>query len=470
MITGQEFQTKDFEVLSNPIKERSFHISNLTDVSIDGALENVKKTVRNAITDFLAVTIAGLKEEPCLLLADYVTQKSIGDVPLLGFQQRVDAQDAALVLGTSGHVLDYDDISSLMIGHPTAVLAPVLLTLGYEQKSNGQDLLEAYILGYEIIGKISEHSALEQYNKGWHTTATIGIMGATRAAARILNLTNEETENALGISASLAGGLKSNFGSMTKPLHAGWVASNAIFAARMSQKGLKSNTNALYSNESYFSTFGGSFNPKIKRHSLFLEEGILIKPYPSCGQTTRAIDCALQLRKEIRSNIDNIEEIKCKIPPLGAKILKYPLPNNGTEAKFSLEFCISQAILYGKLENSQFDDHFVQKHVKEDNIMFKIKMETTEYLLNNEGEKRKEFAEIEVCFSNGLTISATVFHPKGHPKNPLTENEFRNKFDSCTSQVFDASKQEEIFNKLMSFDSLSSINETIDKINQYIHL
>jgi 2-methylcitrate dehydratase PrpD len=418
--------------------------------------EQMKKTIRFALIDFYSVSIAALKEPLYQKVVKYAQSTSKGNVPLLGSKETASAQMAALSLGALGHALDYDDISAIMIGHPSVVLAPVLISLSYEEDLTGADLLEAYAIGYQTIGMISTIASSELYNKGWHTTSTIGVLGATMSACRLLRLTEEQVTNALGMACSFASGVRANFGTMTKPLHAGWAASSAILAARLAQDGFDSSEHALSAENSYLSTLGGKQNANFENRN-YLEDGIIIKPYPSCGLTLRAIDCGVIMRDKYSIDPNDIESITCYVHPLTPKVLKYSSPNSGLEGKFSLEYCVASALIHGPLTSEHFTDEFVKSNIVGQKLIEKVSYVVADDLLDC--PFGKEYVAVEIKLNNGEVIYHKTYSPKGYPDNPLSTEELKNKFVDCTKDFLDVEEQDEIFQKLINFDSNTNMGE-----------
>jgi 2-methylcitrate dehydratase PrpD len=417
-----------------------------------------KQDVRHAFVDFFAVSIAGKNEVPYLKLATYLSDSSKGLIPIIGSKNKVSTKDGATIWGTLGHALDFDDSSPIMVGHPSVVLIPALISLGYKHNKDGIDLFNAYIAGYEAIGRISNKSANEQYRRGWHNTSTIGIIGATVGAARLIGLDQNQTEHAIGISISLAGGIQENFGTMTKILHPGIAAGNAVFAVEMAKNGFESSHNSI---RAYFSIFGEQqlLNAR-DRH--YIEDGITFKPYPVCGCCTRAIDCILEITRNNRLQIEEIEKIVCFISPLTNRILQYKSPETLTEAKFSLEYCIAISLLKRSVTLNHFDSNDTLKDKKVVNIMSLVERKVLDGL--HYTSFADEYLEIQIIMKDGSKLNAKIEQPKGFPSNPLTTNELKHKFISCLSDNINQNKKEKLFDALVNIDAHKGFASLLDKI------
>jgi len=213
---------------------------------------------RSAFIDTIGVALAGMAEDaPRILLNVPGIATSPGPSLVFATGTRTSPLDAALVNGVASHALDYDDVSGTMGGHPSAVLIPPIIALGEMLGSSGRDLALAYVAGFETECRIARGVHFHHYDKGWHPTATLGIFGTVAAAARLLRLTQDQTAMALGLAASLASGLKANFGTMTKPLHVGHTARNGLFAALMVQQGFTANPGTLEAKQGFLHVFNG---------------------------------------------------------------------------------------------------------------------------------------------------------------------------------------------------------------------
>ncbi|MFD1037328.1 MmgE/PrpD family protein [Virgibacillus byunsanensis] len=447
------------------------HIVEWVDYELHTLNEQTENYVKKSLVDFIGVSIAALQEPLYEKIAKYVSVSSNGDVPLLATKDQVSPQHAALALGALSHAIDYDDISVHQIGHPTVVLAPILFTLGYQQKKSGKEIFDAYVAGYEVIARISKSAARTQYEKGWHTTSTIGVLGGTVSAARLLGLSQDQTENAIGIATSLASGLRANFGTMTKPLHAGWAASNAIFAAELAKDNFDSSEEALDGVNSYFQAFGGQIDYEVwqNKEELVIDDGLVLKPYPSCGLTTRLIDCGIELHSKVIDQLHDIKSIDCRVSPLTLKVLKYPQPASGLEAKFSLEYCVAQSIISGEMKIQHFTDEHIQNSTAYKELINKVRHEIPKDM-ENLTSFNDEYASLTITFHSGESITTNKVKPKGYPENPLSNKEHQLKFNDCTKDFLDNNSQQDIYNKLLDLYRSEDVSVLIDQLNQSLTL
>src|SRR5438034_6688629 len=198
-----------------------------------------------AVLDTIGVTLAGASEPAARIVQAVVSAEGGDACRILGTVARASAPNAALANGTAAHALDYDDMCFVSLAHPSAPLVSALLALGEKTAAPGRALLESYVIGFEIEAVLGRVLNPKHYQSGWHCTSTIGTLGTSAACARLLGLDAQATANCLAIAASCSTGLKENFGTMTKPLHAGLAAQNSVMAALLAQKGLTASERAI---------------------------------------------------------------------------------------------------------------------------------------------------------------------------------------------------------------------------------
>ena len=281
-----------------------------------------REQARRAFLDTLGVTLAGSSEDASRVTADIAREQGgVEDASVLGHGFRAPATEAALVNGTSGHALDFDDVSMSMRGHPSVPLVPAVLALGEKLGSNGHDAIDAFVLGFEVECKVARLISAPHYALGWHPTATFGTLGVAAACARLLRLDPDRTRMALGIAASLASGARRNFGSMTKPLHAGWAARNGIVAATLAGRDFTADDEALEAPDGWLHAASGGApvdaSPigRLGHPWEIVSPGIGVKLYPCCYFTHLSIDAALQIQPVVAPKIDAIESVRVSVSP-----------------------------------------------------------------------------------------------------------------------------------------------------------
>lgn len=301
---------------------------------------------KHCLLDWFGVTIAGAREDLAPLLLEEFGG-SDGPVTLVALNARAKAHDAALVNGTLSHALDYDDVNADMGGHPTAPVGAAALALGEALGKSGRDVLLAFIAGYEVecqLGAMGSHS---HYEKGFHSTGTLGTFGATAAAARLMGLDAERTAIAFGIAASEAAGLKYNFGTMTKPLHVGKAAMNGVIAARLAARGFTARDDAIEGPQGFAYTQMPEFTPRAIRPEAsapFEVEANLFKYHAACYLTHSSIEAIRDLKRRHNISLDDVEKITLTVDKGHLKVCDIPEPKTGLEIKFSIRHLAAMAL------------------------------------------------------------------------------------------------------------------------------
>ena len=325
--------------------------------------ERARRLAGDAITDCVGCMLGGAGEPLAPMMLKVVTGESgsLGSAILVGTNFNAAAVNAALYNGTIAHALDYDDTNHPAYAHPSAVIVPALFAVAPMAQATGRELITAYILGLEVVGKLGRSLNTAHYEQGWHATATFGTLAATVATGRLLRLTEAQMVMALGIAASAAGGLRVNFGTMVKPLHAGYAARNGVLASLLAREGFVSSEMALEHRYGYCNVFNHGLHYDIGPLTswgdpleILTDYGIALKPYPSCGATHPGIEAALILRTEIAGA--PIKKIRVGVSEMAFEPLIYVMPNAPLEGKFSMHFCVAAALVDGVVNLSTFND------------------------------------------------------------------------------------------------------------------
>jgi len=320
------------------------------------AIEQAKKS----ILDYIGTATYGTTTRLGKIILEFTREQ--GGNPqarVIATNIRTASTAAAFANGAAGHAEDFDDLGGVG-GHPATVLTPTVLALADELHLSGRDVLTAWVVGYEIGTRLSANVYTD---RDWHPTAIYGTMAAAAAAGKLLKLDVHSTRMALGIAGSEAGGLRRNFGTMTKPFHPGQVARNGIIAAKLAAKGFTADPDIIEGRQGYADNFGGA-KCNIPAMTKFLgkvyfleEEGTRIKPWPCCGGNHQTLTGLLALRKEKKlkaGEIESVEHIGPNVPCTGA-LLRSEV-RQGLEGKFTLAYNISAAIIDGKVDYETFTD------------------------------------------------------------------------------------------------------------------
>lgn len=304
------------------------------------------EAARQCVLDWLGCALAG-STEPAARILTGVVSEGPGPCSLVGRPSpRVPASVAALVNGTAGHALDFDDTHTLLMGHPTAPVLPAALALAEELDATGEQLLVALVAGVEVECRVGALVTPGHYRAGWHATGTLGTVGAAAACARLLALDAEAWAVALGLAATVAGGLKSSFGTMAKPLHAGKAAADGLLAARLAGAGFTGAPAALDGHQGLAHATTGALPEPHRLDGLedrWLVRDTLFKHHAACYLTHAAINAAASLRGEVEP--DSVEAVEVRVAPDVLEVCNIAEPTTGLEGKFSLRATVAMALL-----------------------------------------------------------------------------------------------------------------------------
>jgi 2-methylcitrate dehydratase PrpD len=299
--------------------------------------------------DFFGVTLAARHEPLANILAEQIAED--GGSPqatVIGRGTRVNIEQAALLNGAMSHALDFDDVNFSLGGHPTVPVAPAVLALAEHRKLDGKRLLEAFAAGFETECRIGRLVGRSHYQRGWHTTATVGAIGAAAAVSNLLRLDAATTAHALGIAATQAAGLKSVFGTMCKPLHPGRAAAIGLQAARLAQRGFTSNPAILDVEQGFTATQSESPNPQAALEEPpggFYLPQTLFKYHAACYLTHSSIEASNMLRREFALQADAIRKVTLSVDEGHLRVCNIEKPQTGLEVKFSLRATNALALL-----------------------------------------------------------------------------------------------------------------------------
>lgn len=325
--------------------------------------------VRKALLDTFAVAIAGSADPVSRRVLRHVEiagRAVVGANPWLS-SKRCTFESAALASATLAHALDYDDVTPAWRGHPSAVLFPALTSLAAHVGATLEQVVHAYVIGFEVGAQVGQRVAGRHYEKGWHSTSTIGALAATAAGCRLLRLSASETANALGLAVAQAAGVQANFGTDAKPLQAGFAAAAAVRACLLAQSGFTASVASLEGPNGFTDLYANPSGPVAAQApigaepSALVQFGIEFKAYPMCYAAHRAIDAAFALRSGRAIDPADVDVIEIEGTPGAHTPLLTRLPANGQEARFSVEFGVACALLDGNVGLSSFDDAMTQR-------------------------------------------------------------------------------------------------------------
>lgn len=430
----------------------------ITETNYQNLPQEVVLTAKQAILDTMGVALAGWNE-PAVEIAKKVYASQVnehgGVSSLWGDSLKVECDKAAIINGTASHVLDYDDASSGVVIHPSAPILSAVIPLAEKIGATGKEIITAYAVGTEVMVRIGQVMGIRHYSLGWHATDTLGTLGASAACSYLLHLNAEQCANAIAIAASMAGGLRKNFGSMTKPLHVGLSASHGIQAAELAKCDFTGNIE-IFGEHGFFTAFSGGAEQQELDYAInairFGEPfdiltGLSVKKFPCCFGTHRFIQGTLDLREEHHLHLEDIQEIVLRAQSRSFLPLVHSRPVTGLQGKFSAEYTVLAAINDGDIGLSSFEDEKVQRR-KIQELLPSVKLLELQETIQDKQSNKLLPIEIQIRTKSGKTFDKTVLHAPGSLEKPLNEKEYREKWKSC----------------LIHFSSATSNNSNIEQI------
>src|SRR5215467_14679034 len=422
--------------------------------------EAAVRTTRLGFTDSIGTMIAG-SLEPCVqILKKTLANGRGGEATLYLSSERCAAPEAAWINGTAAHALDYDDVGQR--GHPSAVLVPAILAEAEALGASGRDMIAAYAAGYEVWAELASREQGQHHRKGWHPTGILGAIGAAAACAALRGLDAERATHAIALGASQSGGIGANFGTMTKPFHAGRAAHAGLVAARLAEAGFTASPDALEHPQGFLSAVSPA--GKVDRESVprglgsewkIVKYRLGIKKYPACYCTHRALDAMLELLGRHLLKPEEIERITVSLSDTHSLILRNHRPQTGLEAKFSMEFAMAAAMIARRAGLAEYTDGFVRRPDVQD-LMRRVFVETNQNY-DPEVSGASVWDQVRVELRTGGTIeSEKVSRAKGHADRPLSESELFEKFRSCLEAGRAKIAPDVLFDRLKHLENLSA--------------
>lgn len=415
-------------------------------------------TAKTAVLDCLGVALAGSREECAKICAQIARQEDTKEeTTVFGQGFKSSALQAAFANGTAAHALDFDH-SFTSMGQPTAPIIPAIVSLGQSLGASGRQILEAYVAGFETTTKLV-FALRDSMQDGWHAPGTLGSFGAAAACAKLLRLDPSQVEMALGITASMAGGVVGNFGTMSKPLHVGLGARNGVLAAKLAQSGYTASPRGIEATNGFCETFyhippsDGPVEELGKSYAL-ITDGIRIKPYPCGGLAHQAIDAVLDFRAKHGVTADLVDSINVDVTQHVYSRIAFRVPENGIQGKFSMSYLLARAVIDGKISLDMFTDAAVRNpHALR--LVEKIHMSVDKSLkASNQGGRP---CRVTVRLRNGQTYSREVEHAKGSPEVPMAADEIEAKFIECAGRVLDERSTRRAFEMIENLETLEDI-------------
>jgi 2-methylcitrate dehydratase PrpD len=424
----------------------------------DEAIEKAKA----CILDTCGVILAGTTVDPAQIVADYARLRSSRPIAsALGWGTRLEPNLAAMLNGTCGHALDFDDTNYSIIGHSSVVVLPAVLAAAEETRAAGRDVIAAFVTGTEVACKLGAAVNPLSFDAGWFTTGSVGVFGAAAGCAHVWRLTEQQVASALGIAAAHAAGTRGNNGTIAKPYQAGRAAQAGVVAAEFARAGLTASPAIFENQDGYFQVYNNrQVNLDPLRHLGnpydLVSPGMMVKQYPACSATAAALNAIFAILAKHPLTWSDVRAVDCDVTPLVHISLPYTTPQTGLQGKFSLHFCLAAAILHGQIDITTFDDRVVQdQRIKA--LMRRITVRKRDATdgppFSSSGP---ESATVTVRTVDGQTFSKHVDYPAGSPQRPLSSEELRNKFYRCARDRIPANAAERI---IASLDTLEQVED-----------
>ncbi|HUJ01931.1 MAG TPA: MmgE/PrpD family protein [Usitatibacter sp.] len=428
---------------------------------------------KRSVLDGIGLALAGAASECGRIAQKYLHQlgiESANGSTVIGTNQRLPARFAAFANGLAIHADDYDDTQLAvakdrvygLLTHPTAPALPPVLALAERDRRSGADLMLAYQVGVEVECKVAEAILPRHYQTGFHSTATCGSIGAAAGAAKLLGLDREATRRALSLGATQAGGLRENFGTMTKPFHAGRAAENGVVAAEIAALGFTASPNGLEADRGFFRAAGGGYSAEMIEGKLgdpwtFRFPGVSIKPHPSGSLTHPGMGAMLELIVKNDVKPRDVKRVTVGTNHNMPNALIHHRPANELQAKFSMEFCMALLVLERKAGLQQFTDEVVNRPDVQAMIG------KVQFGVDPEAEAAgfdKMTTIIEVELADGRMLRTRADFGKGSPANPMSDAELSDKFRECASWGgLDRDRIEQVLEVVWKIESLRDVNE-----------
>ena len=418
--------------------------------------DDLVERTKQCLLDWFAVTVAGAQDELTdILIREAMEDGANGPASLVGRSEKTVPSAAALINGAASHALDYDDVNFAMGGHPTVTVVPALLALGEQMKASGRLFIESFIAGYETSGRVGRLVAPSHYQRGFHVTGTVGSFSATAAAGRMLGLTDGQLAVAFGIAATQAAGLKSNFGTMCKPLHAGTASEHGLRAARLAAKGFTARGDSLECDQG----FARSQSDHLEIESALAEppqgwhlRNNLFKHHASCYLTHSPIECAKDIRLKSNFPPERVKKILLRIDAGADRVCNIESPKTGLEAKFSLRQTVAMALTGVDTANlDSYSDAVTQEP--------KIRALRDKMAIEFKPRWAQSVAEMAIELDDGTTLEAS--HDSGIPWADVKKQRtaIETKFESLVTPILGAAGTRRLADAIERIDSLGDVGE-----------
>ncbi|MDB6128710.1 MAG: MmgE/PrpD family protein [Verrucomicrobia bacterium] len=398
---------------------------------------------KKSILDGLGLAIASGNSNGSKKIQAYIKSLGLGEggSSVVGTPLKFSARFAALANGVSIHMEDFDDTQLAvakdrvygLLTHPTVPVLPTVLASAERTGMSGADFMLNYHVGVEVECKLAEACAPRSYGDGFHSTGVFGVFGSAAACAKARRFDVGAIARTFAVAATHAGGLRENFGTLSKPLQAGQASEAGIVAADLVEGGWDGAETILEANNGFFHAYGGSYDPtalvdKLGRPWTFAMPGISIKPHPSGSLTHPGMTEMLRLIRESKIRADQVEKVDVGTNSKNLSTLIHHRPKNGLQAKFSMEFCMAVLLVEGRAGLAEFDDAAVVRPAIQQMI------ERINFYADPAADAAgfdKMTTIIRIHLKDGRVIAGRADFGKGSPSDPMSYEEVAEKFRGC---------------------------------------
>src|SRR5689334_7170972 len=427
-------------------------------VTYESLPEPVRELARQCVLDYYGVALAGADDPLATILLDELAEAGgAAQASIIGRKAKLPALSAALVNGAIGHALDYDDVNLAMPGHPSVAILPGLIALAQERRSSGREVIAAFVAGYEAACRIGVALRPGHYDRGFHATGTIGAFGAAAACAHLLGLDAEATARALGIAGTQAAGLKSQFGTMCKPFHAGKASQSGLLAARLAARGFSSRPDLVECEQGFALTHG----PDFKADAALAEPANgfhifanLFKYHAACYLTHGPIEAAREIRERHGVEPEQIARMTLSLDRSTERVCNIPAPTDGLEAKFSLRQTVAMAL--SGVDTASLGSY--SPETANDPALVQLRDKLT---LDFHDGWPQAAAELQVALTDGRVLKAS--HDAGIPNGDIAGQRERlvTKFDALAEPVLGGARTRELRAAILGLDALADVGGVV---------
>ena len=423
---------------------------------LESAPALVQERARIALVDTVGVMLGGSQHHPTDIVMEMIRREgSRGAATIVGRRERASPQLAALANGVSAHAMDFD--LTYFAGQAMAGLVPAILPVAETTNASPAEVLSALIIGAEVYGRMARVAPTMFRLADWHATGTIGTMAAAAATARLMKVPRAAIADIMGITTSLASGITVNFGTMTKPLHAGNAARNGILAVELGKRGFTASATALEGRTGFFENFGRGFEKSLQPFADLgtkwdlAEYGYKLKPYPSGGLGHTAIDAALELRGAVP--LSEIRSVDVAITKYAGRRYSSKYPDTAEAAKFSGPYLAAYTLIHG----APMLEAFTEKALRDEQVRALAPKVSLSTYAEHADVLDESPAKVTITLNDGRKLEKAKYYPTGSTQVPMSRERIEAKFMACATEAVRPAVARRTFAMLSAVDRQASL-------------